>query len=112
MDSIPPNKGERKGMHNEQMMNKRASVKNTVIKGDTTHEAIIPMGISSPNKKQLIGAVATCAPTEDDNDSEILLGNSRLNGMMVIGLTVRMPARAPYDSMKAAENMSLGKTTK
>jgi hypothetical protein len=59
MDSIPPNKGERKGMHNEQTMNKRASVKKSVIKGDTMHEAMMPMGISSPNKKKLIGAVAT-----------------------------------------------------
>ena len=98
-------------MHNEQMMKKRASVRKRVINGDTTHEAMMPMGMSSPNKKQLTGAVATCAPTDDESDSEILFGKIKLNGVMINVLTVRMPAKAPYDSMKAAENISLGKTT-
>ena len=86
-------------------------VRKKVIKGETIIDAIIPIGMTSPNNKMLTGVVIACAPIEAESEFEIKVGVTFAKGIFTSEPIVKMPAKAPYESMKAAENKSWGKTT-
>ena len=108
MFSIPPKTGERKGIQNEIIMAASEMVRKKVTSGETIVDAIMPIGVSSPNSAILTGEVAACAPIDAESDDDTVGVKTMLKGICMTSLTVRMPASAPYESMKAALKASWG----
>ena len=98
-------------MHRDIIIKSNEIVKKKVISGETIIEAIIPMGMTSPNNKMLTGVVIVCAPIEEESEFEMEVGNIKDTVFFTSEPIVKMPAKAPYESMKAAKSKSWGKTT-
>src|SRR5574344_1398903 len=93
--SISPNRGERKGIASATRMKKSETVRNKVTIGETMTEATRPIGVRTPNKAQLMGVVASCAPADAEIEFETAGGRQREVAGTSTSPTVRIPARAP-----------------
>ena len=76
-------------------MPKIESVRKTLIKGETTTEEIIPMGLSILNSTADIGDVKTCAEKEAASGLFIKFGTLPCSNFLLTGVKSMIPARAP-----------------
>ena len=75
-------------------------------KGATAALATIPPGAIDPKKRAQIGIVMACAPTDWPKDFPAFDGRAESKGFETNSLKAKMPARAPYESMKESSYMS------
>lgn len=74
------------------------TVKKIEIKGETTSDATIPPGANQPNTAIVIGAVKTCAPTDDEIPDAITGGAILKEILSNISFVQNIPANAAYDN--------------